>query len=184
MIVYISLINDNFKKARYQKAFNDKSTYILKNNQALERVYFAKKYLSLPQEEIGNYIDSSPDFNPTQTTIINQNLELPENLDNQGIAQIITYNPNSVVISTKTETDQLLVLADQNETGWTAKIDGNRTSIATANLVFRAIKVPSGNHSIVFDYYPREFDLGLKISLTTLIFLMTSFIFLYKKKYI
>lgn len=65
-----------------------------------------------------------------------------------------------------------LILADQFDEGWKAKIDGQDTNVSRANLIFRAVKVPTGKHEVVFTYWPKSFDMGLIISLAT-IFLMS-----------
>ena len=60
-----------------------------------------------------------------------------------------------------------MVLADQYDEGWHAKIDGKDSKISPANLIFRAVKIPAGKHEVIFTYWPRSFDIGLKISLVT-----------------
>jgi hypothetical protein len=50
-----------------------------------------------------------------------------------------------------------LVLSDNYANGWEASVDGNPTPILRANVVFRAVSVPSGTHTVSFVYRPRLF---------------------------
>lgn len=71
---------------------------------------------------------------------------------------------NSVSIMVDTDSDGYLVLADTWYPGWQAKIDGENTEIYRADYLFRAIKVPAGNHQIEFAYLPYSFYIGVLMS--------------------
>ncbi len=43
-------------------------------------------------------------------------------------------------------------------------MDGQRTEILRANLAFRAVKVPPGEHTILFRYVPISFYAGLVLT--------------------
>jgi uncharacterized membrane protein YfhO len=49
-----------------------------------------------------------------------------------------------------------LVLADSFYPGWSASLDGHAVSIHAANVAFRAVRVPSGSHRVVFSYAPTD----------------------------
>ncbi len=55
--------------------------------------------------------------------------------------------------------------------GFTATIDGEEATIYKANLCMMAIKVPAGEHSIVFSYFPVALNTGVWISLAALLLL-------------
>ncbi|MGH6996504.1 MAG: YfhO family protein, partial [Stellaceae bacterium] len=57
-----------------------------------------------------------------------------------------------------------LVLADIWYPGWIATVDGNPTTIECAHGVFRCVRVPSGDHRVVFEYAPTSLRLGLALS--------------------
>jgi len=48
----------------------------------------------------------------------------------------------------------LLVLHDIYYPGWRAIIDGTPTPIYRANILFRAIEMPKGKHTVRFEYAP------------------------------
>ncbi|HJQ82799.1 MAG TPA: YfhO family protein, partial [Candidatus Binatia bacterium] len=54
----------------------------------------------------------------------------------------------------------LVVVADSFYPGWEARVDDRPTPIFPANVMFRAVAVPAGTHTITFRYRPRAFHLG------------------------
>ncbi len=56
-------------------------------------------------------------------------------------------------------------------------MDGQRTEIFRANLAFRAVKVPPGEHTVLFRYVPTSFYAGLVV---TVIGFILSFLLIVK----
>jgi len=52
--------------------------------------------------------------------------------------------------------------------GWRATLDGREVKIEPSHQIFRAIKVPAGEHKVKFVYDPLSFKIGSLISLLTL----------------
>lgn len=175
------VISGKFKETGYKIIYKGKSFVIFQNPYSLERVYFAKNFLLGGEQEIDNIFIESNNFNPKQTALISTDLGLKK-VTGKGKASIIFYSPNKVVIKTKTNSDELLVLADQFDDGWKAKVDGNEASVARANLIFRAVKIPKGEHKIEFYYWPKSFDLGLKLSTISLLILLVTTLTAIRKK--
>lgn len=93
----------------------------------------------------------------------------------------LSYRPNTFTIQSRTDNDAFLYITDSFYPGWNAYIDGKKTDIYRANITFRAIKLPKGNHTIVFDYRPISFYIGA--ALTVLGCVISIFLFLkYKHK--
>ncbi|MCL4365630.1 YfhO family protein [Patescibacteria group bacterium] len=163
------LIDAGFKKTNYQKVFQDGSAMILENSNALPKAYFAKSFLIASPSQIEN-IMANPSFDPRTVAVLSANLNTKA-VTGTGSAEVISFSPNQVKIKTKTDQEEILILADQYEDGWRAKIDGQDSKISPANLIFRAVKVPVGTHEIIFSYYPQSFDMGLKIAVSALLVL-------------
>ncbi len=160
--------NPQFNKAGYVKVFEDKSAVIFENPRALDRVYFASSFKETNDAEIENKLMTDTMFDPRKEVLLSKPLQL-SSITGQGKATIIAYAPNTVKIKTETQRDELLILADQYEEGWRAKIDGIDTKISPANLIFRAVKIPSGQHEIIFYYWPKSFALGIALSSTAIL---------------
>ncbi len=94
-----------------------------------------------------------PEFDPFETVILAEGQPPGETAD-AGEATIIAYEPERVVIEVTSTADAYLVLADAYYPGWTATIDGEAAPILKADVVFRAISVPTGEHTIIMQYTP------------------------------
>ena len=69
------------------------------------------------------------------------------------------------VAADKNSSGALLVLADQFFPGWQVQIDGKAAELIRANGFQRAVFVPPGHHTVMFDYTPRSLILALRLSL-------------------
>lgn len=171
-----------FKESPYEVVFKDKSAAILRNPNAMERVYFAKNILYSSPEEIENLIMRDKNFNPKETVALSRDLNL-KLVTGKGSAKILEYSPNTIKVKTNTSSEEILILTDQYEDGWRVKIDNTESIISPANLIFRAVKVPSGEHEVTFTYAPKSFDIGLKISIGTLLVISLFTMAAVKKRY-
>lgn len=162
------LLHYRVKDSGYKLVFKDKSAAILENTNALGRVYFASSAAILSQSSITDVIMDDPNFDPTKQVLLSKDINI-STVTGKGQIVIDRYFPNLIKMRSETLSDEVLVLADQFEEGWHAKIDNKETAISPANFIFRAIKVPAGKHEITFWYWPRSFDIGLKISSLTLL---------------
>jgi uncharacterized membrane protein YfhO len=79
-------------------------------------------------------------------------------------AQIVAYAPERVVVHTSSATPGVLVLADAFYPGWRASVDGEAAAIYPANVLFRAVPLPAGEHTVVFTFEPSSWRLGLAVA--------------------
>ena len=93
---------------------------------------------------------------------------IPELVGSTGepvAAAVVSESPRRVVIQASTSQPGLLVLSDAFYPGWTATINGNPAEIHLVDLALRGVLLPSGDHTIVFQYQPRWFQVGVVMSL-------------------
>ncbi|MBC7251904.1 MAG: YfhO family protein [Anaerolineae bacterium] len=83
--------------------------------------------------------------------------------------RIITYSAERVVVDVETESEAYLVLSDTYYPGWQATLDGRQVAIYRANVLFRAVYVPAGHHTIEFHYRPKTLVWGVVVSVFTLL---------------
>lgn len=102
--------------------------------------------------------------------------------DSNNKAEIISYKPNTIKITTNSSSNDQLTLLDQYDSGWKVQIDNKDSGVIKADYVFRGVNVPSGNHSVQFYYWPTSIDLGIKITLISLFLLAITAFFSYHKK--
>ena len=79
---------------------------------------------------------------------------LSSSSDRPSFVKILSSKPDRVELFTTSTTDGLLVLHDSYYPGWIAELDGKSVPVRRADLLFRAIEVPAGNHHVVFRFAP------------------------------
>ncbi len=71
----------------------------------------------------------------------------------------------NVELSVSCRSEAVLVLLDTYADGWKAYVDGRPTAIYPADVAFRAVEVPAGEHAITFRYAPASVSIGLALTL-------------------
>ena len=71
-----------------------------------------------------------------------------------GRLRIASWGRNAVAIEAEAPDGGFLVLHDPWHPWWRATVDGRPVPILRANLLFRAVALPSGRHSVVFTFAP------------------------------
>jgi hypothetical protein len=91
--------------------------------------------------------------------------------------QLKAYQANKLDYESNTKTPQLAVFSEiYYPKGWIATVDGKETPVVNADYVLRAIVVPAGKHNITFEFKPRVYFTGEKISMAgSILVLLLSF---------
>jgi Bacterial membrane protein YfhO len=74
-----------------------------------------------------------------------------------GSGQVVTavsYGPSESVWQVQSPEPGYLVTTDAYYPGWRAYVDGKPAPIYRANLAFRALRIPPGEHRVVYRYQP------------------------------
>lgn len=90
----------------------------------------------------------------------------------EGDARFTSYRPEEIAVEMSARQDGYLVLLDTYYPGWTAEVDGREVPIERADYLFRAVRVDSGAHTVVFRYAPASFALGSAVTLSTAVLLI------------
>ena len=72
-----------------------------------------------------------------------------------------------VRVSVHTVGDGLLVLADPWYPQWRVEVDGRPAELLRVDHALRGVRVPAGDHQVVFTYQDRALQLGLALSVLT-----------------
>ncbi len=88
------------------------------------------------------------------------------------VHRVASQNPNKIIIQMEADTEGWLLVSEAWYPGWNAYIDDQFIDSYPANYLFRAIEVPAGKHTIVWEYRPISFWVGLGISLSSVLCLL------------
>lgn len=105
-------------------------------------------------------------INPGEAVIIHKEfMDYVGNLNPQpnGSIRLTEYKPNRLTYVSSTSSEQLAVFSEiwyGPNKGWQAYIDGEPVDHIRANYILRAMKVPAGEHTIVFEFNPRTYRIG------------------------
>jgi hypothetical protein len=74
--------------------------------------------------------------------------------DGAGSARITSWRGDYIEIDADSELGGMLALHETYYPGWIAEIDGQKSPVLRADLLFRAVEVPPGHHHVVFRFVP------------------------------
>jgi Bacterial membrane protein YfhO len=77
------------------------------------------------------------------------------------------FSPGRIVLDVMAARPGLTVVNEALYSGWDAWVDGVKTPIFRANGIFMAVPVVGGHHTVVLEYRPPAFFLGLGISVAS-----------------
>jgi uncharacterized membrane protein YfhO len=77
-----------------------------------------------------------------------------------------------VRVAASVRRDGLLVLGDNFYPGWRAFVDGREQPVVRGDMLFRTVPLPAGQHTVEFRFEPRSIELGLLVSLASLVLVM------------
>jgi hypothetical protein len=82
-----------------------------------------------------------------------------------GECRVVSYEPERVELETSTARDGYLILQETFYPGWRARVDGVSSRIFETNMGIRAVELTPGEHTVVMEFAPRSFRLGLVLTL-------------------
>lgn len=135
------------------------TAYALPNT--LPRVYLVGEAWEAADTNEAIALMSQESFDPAQVVILETTLSATQSRNMAGsAATVLRQNPTTITIDVQATTSGWLILTDAWYPGWRATLDGQRATVHRANAAFRAVAVPQGHHTIVFDYVSRSLMWG------------------------
>ena len=120
------------------------------------------------------------DFNSATTVVIDERYKnylegYQINNDLNSSIRLTSFHPDNMIYNSNSTTDNFAVFSEiwyKGNVDWKAYIDGKEAEFIRVNYLLRGIKVPAGNHEIVFKFYPKPHYIGSKISLVSSILII------------
>jgi Bacterial membrane protein YfhO len=136
----------------------------LGNGWFVDSIYWAKS----PNEEI----DALNSIDPARVAVVHEPefkdyLKGFEAKDAAGSIALTDYAPDKLTYTVEASAAQLAVFSEiwyGPDKGWQAYIDGKPVDHIRVNYILRAMKVPAGKHTIVFEFDPASYKTGLMVS--------------------
>ena len=110
-----------------------------------------------------------------RTVLLAEGLPLQEQSDAavaHDALQIADYQSQTVTLSVSTDRAGYLFLGDTWYPGWNAYVGGKPVPIYRADVLFRAVPIEPGQHTVAFEYQPMSYDLGTAISIISFLVLV------------
>ena len=147
-VKYILSLSD-LKQPGLTQVFVEGQTKVYENKLAYPRAFFATNIQSVgtKEEAIQSLFDSSIDLH---STAIVEGWDKKETHFGSGSAEITSYQPNAVVLQTKSNVTSFLVLTDTYYPTWHVLIDNKESTFYRTDYNFRGVILPKGNHTVAF----------------------------------
>jgi len=142
---------------------------IYRNRRVLPRAFLVHRAVTADDETVIAALEN-PAFHPDETVYLALSQPWtgkPSPTANEGTVVIRRYAPERIELDVSTRSSAYLVLTDSYYPGWRAWVDGQPAPILRADLLFRAVQVPAGEHHVRFAFQPSSLRWGALISLLT-----------------
>jgi hypothetical protein len=127
--------------------------YVYENPRALPRVLFATDWR---QADFRSLIRDGgfPDIDPRRTVLLEAAPAFAPVADAAGTVRIAAYRNADVVVDVEAGGPGFVVLNDVWHPWWRAEVDGHPVPLLRANVLFRAVAVAPGRHTVRFSFRP------------------------------
>ena len=150
---------------------------IYENLDVLPRAFIVPNALVISDDDAARASLADPNFDPASTVILasapSDTFHLPPSTFHREVT-ITEYS--SVLIRLTADGPGYLVLTDAYYPGWIATVDGSPAPILRADIMFRAVELPAGTHTVEFRFKPASVKVGLWISGVTWVVVLTALI--------
>jgi hypothetical protein len=144
------------------------------NTAALPRALFVTCQKVVSDHEAAWRAIHAPGFDPTKAVVLEQeqleDIVAPVDCassDKNGQISFVSYGANRMELRVKSGVEGWLLLSDVYYPGWRATVDGARARLLRADYVFRAVRVPAGEHTVEMTFGPWTWYAGLALSVST-----------------
>ncbi len=156
----------------------------------MPRAALVENSIISPRKEDHLAYMKDPQFDPLKTIILEKGIRpYTQELTSENgkphageTVRIRNYEPNRIDLEVRSPSHAFLLLSELYCPGWKAYVDGKKEEVLRADYVLRAVRVPTGEHSVSFVYRPGSFFQGLALTLITLFSLPVLWLVYYKRK--
>lgn len=159
----------NMLNTRYFITGQPGQEQLQRNPQALGNAWFVDSLILVPTAD--REINALDQIDPAREVVINE----PEfgvyvkGFEPQvdGSISLMEYIPDELTYRSNSSSEQFAVFSEiwyGPDKGWQAYIDGEPVPHIRVNYILRGIRIPAGEHEIVFSFEPRLYSIGVTLS--------------------
>jgi hypothetical protein len=165
----------NMMMGKYELLDNT-DAYLYKRKEPLPRAWLVDRVVKEGDLDQCEGTVTDPRFPAFTAATVCDNLpagfSMDPNADLSGQKTRVTkYLPDEVDIDVDAPANSFLVASEVWYPGWKAYIDGRRADLYRTDYVLRGVPFPKGRHLLVFKFSPWTYNVGVVVSLLTLVYL-------------
>jgi hypothetical protein len=172
-VKYYAVMNPQSKRLKFEE-----------NETCMPRAWFSNHpIVESSLEKVSQMLEDST-FDIKRNVIIDQEPEIPidTNLE-KSVIRLTDYNINEIILKVETNENGILVLSEVYYPNWKVFVDDVEKHMLRANYSLRGVAIEKGNHTVVFKYVDKDFQLGAIIMFSALAIIIGGFIIdRYKQK--
>ncbi|MBM3902794.1 MAG: YfhO family protein [Verrucomicrobia bacterium] len=139
---------------------------VFENTRALPRVRLFTRWESVTNDvaAVERLKDPSLDIGTTLVLDTPTTSIQPSPAAAAATASIRNWSPTRITVGTESSAAGILMLNERWHPDWQVSVDGTPAELLRANLLMRAVAVPSGSHTVEFRYRPTMTPLWITLS--------------------
>ena len=166
----------------FEKISEDDSYCLYKNKQAFPRFFVVHQTINAKNTEEAEKLLIANKDRLRETVILEGDVTPSPSLKaisdkDREVVEVLRYGPNQIRLKTHVFAEGYLVMSESYAPGWRALIDNKPSRLFHANLAFRAVEVPAGEHEILLNYWPPSLTWGLLASGISIVLLVVILLF-------
>ena len=130
----------------------------------LARMYYDLDVIADPAQRVARL---QGDYPLLQRAIVEEPIGPLAKPNRPPAVEMRTRDQTRVEVEVQTAAEGLLVLADPWYPQWKVSVDGRPAELLRVDHAFRGVRVPAGNHRVVFSYEDRALQAGLVVSVVS-----------------
>ncbi|UCE03450.1 MAG: YfhO family protein [Candidatus Latescibacterota bacterium] len=107
---------------------------------------------------------ADPQLDPAAYVLLESEPQTALDPQAEGEARVVLFSANRVEVEVRSSGPALLLLAEAYHSNWRARVNGEETQVLAADCLLRAVEVPSGNSSVVFEYVDPALRAGIGVT--------------------
>jgi hypothetical protein len=155
-----------YPEDRFKRVYKDDKYEFYENKNVFPRAFLVSDYTVANSSEQALKKVFDDNFDLRSKVVLEKDPKMIIDQKVKGEVKITSFESNSIKILSRSNNNALLVLANNYNSGWKAKINNREIPILRANHAFSAIPVEKGESTVVLEYDPFSFRLGIYLFLS------------------